>query len=73
LINFNSISLIASGALRKCVDSLKYQSCASQPCFAGVTCTDDVTTGTFTCGPCPIGYIGKYIGLCSCICWNWWT
>ena len=59
LFSNESIVFTATGALRRCVDSLRYRPSSSQPCFNGVTCIDDVETGMFSCGPCPIGYVGK--------------
>ncbi|MBL91382.1 MAG: hypothetical protein CMH56_06160 [Myxococcales bacterium] len=42
---------------RNCTD---IDGCASQPCFAGVICTDVAAPGEgFSCGDCPVGYEGN--------------
>lgn len=39
--------------------------CSGDPCFAGVTCTDEPAPGTgFTCGACPAGHEGDGL-ICS--------
>ena len=32
--------------------------CSQDPCFEGVNCTDNYTTESADCDPCPAGYIG---------------
>ena len=39
-----------------CEDQVSY--CLQEPCFEGVNCTDNFTSGSADCGPCPSGYIG---------------
>ena len=43
-----------SGAF--CQTSVTY--CLQEPCFEGVNCTDNITTQSADCDPCPTGYIG---------------
>ena len=39
-----------------CQNSISY--CTQDPCFEGVNCTDNFTSQSAVCDPCPTGYIG---------------
>jgi len=39
-----------------CQSAISY--CSQYPCFEGVICTDNYTSHTAVCGPCPAGLIG---------------
>ena len=39
-----------------CQSAISY--CSQYPCFEGVNCTDNYTSHTAVCGPCPAGLIG---------------
>ena len=39
-----------------CQNPISY--CTQDPCFEGVNCTDNFTSQSAVCDPCPLGYIG---------------
>ena len=57
LLKYGDCSCVSGFSDAFCQTVVSY--CVQRPCFEGVNCTDNVTSQSADCGPCPTGYTGN--------------